>query len=262
MDTMLEQIRTTLRRIEEEEQVRIVYACESGSRAWGFPSRDSDYDVRFLYVRSLDDYVSLFEPRDVIERPISDLLDVNGWDLRKALRLFCKSNPPLLEWLESPIVYEERYGVAEAIRQLSPLSFSPKSCMYHYLSMAKGNYREYLQGERVELKKYFYVLRPLLACAWIERYETMPPMAFDTLTARLLAPDSALYAAVARLLERKKAGEELDDEPRIDEINAYLENRILYYEAVVPRLGVAPGSQEEALNALLRSGIRTAWNER
>jgi predicted nucleotidyltransferase len=100
-----QQILEELKRIEKEEGVRILYACESGSRAWGFPSKDSDYDVRFIYIRPVDWYVSIYDKRDVIERPISDMLDINGWDLRKALNLFRKSNPPLLEWLKSTMPF-------------------------------------------------------------------------------------------------------------------------------------------------------------
>lgn len=146
MKVMQEVITEQLDRLEREEQVRILYACESGSRAWGFPSQDSDYDVRFIYVRKPEWYLSIFDKRDVIERPISDKLDISGWDLRKALNLYRKSNPPLLEWLQSPIRYAEKYSVTEQLREISPLTFSPKSCMYHYLNMARGNYREYLSG--------------------------------------------------------------------------------------------------------------------
>jgi predicted nucleotidyltransferase len=96
-----------LEQIEQEEQVTILYACESGSRAWGFPSQDSDYDVRFIYLHKPEWYLSIYDKRDVIERPINNMLDINGWDLRKALNLFRKSNPPLLEWLQSPIQYKE-----------------------------------------------------------------------------------------------------------------------------------------------------------
>ncbi len=130
-----------LDRLEREEQIRILYACESGSRAWGFPSQDSDYDVRFLYIRRPEWYLSIFDKRDVIERPISEKLDIGGWDLRKALNLYRKSNPPLLEWLQSPIRYSEKYGVAEQLRGIASLAFSPKSCVYHYFHMARGNYR-------------------------------------------------------------------------------------------------------------------------
>ena len=119
--------------IEREEGVRVLFACESGSRAWGFASPDSDYDVRFVYAHPRDWYLSIGDQRDVIERPIVDLYDVNGWDLRKALRLFRKSNPPMLEWLGSPIVYRERTAAAASLRRIAARSFSPRACAFHYL---------------------------------------------------------------------------------------------------------------------------------
>ncbi|WP_152397487.1 nucleotidyltransferase domain-containing protein [Paenibacillus guangzhouensis] len=251
-----------LRNIEQEENVRILYACESGSRAWGFPSQDSDYDVRFIYLRPVDWYLSIFDKRDVIERPINDLLDINGWDLRKALNLFRKSNPPLLEWLQSPIQYMEQYTVTEQIRRISPLSFSPKSCMYHYLNMAKGNYRDYLQGDQVKIKKYFYVLRPILACAWIERYDDMPPIAFDTLVERLLPGDGELYQFIQQLLIRKKAGEELDYEPRIHLLNTFIEEHISHFEQKAAALKAAEGTLDDQLDALFRAALTEVWKER
>jgi uncharacterized protein len=254
-----ERIQEELDRIEQEEQVRILYACESGSRAWGFPSKDSDYDVRFLYLRPVDWYLSIYDKRDVIERPISDMLDINGWDLRKALNLFRKSNPPLLEWLSSPILYRESSSVAGQIRGKSAASFSPKSCMYHYLHMAKGNYREYLQGEQVRIKKYFYVLRPVLACAWIEKYGTMPPILFQELVEELLPDDGSLKASVAELLRRKMSGDELDYEPKIKPINKFLEDRIAYYERTAPHMRDAAGLQAVQLDDLFRSALQEVW---
>ncbi|BBH22271.1 hypothetical protein Back11_36160 [Paenibacillus baekrokdamisoli] len=256
-----EQICEQLRIIEQEEQVRILYACESGSRAWGFPSRDSDYDVRFLYIRPTDWYLSIFDKRDVIERPISDLLDINGWDIRKALNLFRKSNPPLLEWLQSPMIYSEPYTIAEQIRALSPLAFSPKSCMYHYLHMARGNYRMYLQGDQVKIKKYFYVLRPLLACQWIERSSTMPPIEFDILVDALVPEGSELKAAIQELLIRKKSGEELDNEPRILPINAYIEECLTYYERAAGSMPTANEPQDERLDELFRAALQEVWQK-
>ncbi|GGF95087.1 hypothetical protein GCM10010916_10590 [Paenibacillus abyssi] len=255
-----EQIIKELQRIEQQEQVRILYACESGSRAWGFPSQDSDYDVRFIYVRPVDWYLSIFDKRDVIERPISDMLDINGWDLRKALNLFRRSNPPLLEWLSSPIVYLEKYSVAERIRAISPFTFSPKSCMFHYLNMAKGNYREYLQGEQVKIKKYFYVLRPILACAWIEQKGTMPPMEFDELVAQLIPEGSSLKSSIRRLLERKKAGEELDYEPRIEPINQFLEQQIAHFEKTAVQLAANGGGLDKQLDELFREALAEVFN--
>ncbi|GGF83825.1 hypothetical protein GCM10010912_31240 [Paenibacillus albidus] len=259
MSTIHESIMYQLRTIESEEQVRILYSCESGSRAWGFPSKDSDYDVRFLYVRRPEAYLSIFEQRDVIERPISDLLDINGWDLRKGLQLFLKSNPPLLEWLQSPIRYEESYTVAERIRALSPQSFSPRSCIYHYLHMARGNNRQYLQGAEVKSKKYFYVLRPILACAWIERYHEAPPLAFSALVDELIPQGTELYGTIQQLLARKMSGDELDLEPRLGVINEYLEQQIAHFEEEASGFGQSEGVPRDVLDELFRSALLEVW---
>lgn len=160
---MREKIQEQLRRIEEAENIKILFAVESGSRAWGFASPDSDYDVRFIYIRRLEDYLRLNTIRDVIELPIDDALDINGWDLQKTLRLLHKSNPTLFEWFSSPIVYQET-EFSDKFRDLMMHYFSSKKTMYHYVSMAEGNYREYLKGDLIRAKKYFYVLRPVLAC--------------------------------------------------------------------------------------------------
>ena len=151
---MREKIQTQLCRIEEEEHIKILLAVESGSRAWGFASPDSDYDVRFIYIRRKEDYLRLDTIRDVIELPIDDVLDINGWDLQKTLRLLYKSNPTLFEWFSSPIVYQETEFAAK-FRDLMIHYFSSKKTLYHYISMAEGNYREYLKGDLVRAKKYF-----------------------------------------------------------------------------------------------------------
>lgn len=157
-----------LHEIEKREQIKILNAIESGSRGWGFASKDSDYDVRFIYVHPVDWYLSIEDKRDVIEYLEADSLDMNGWDIKKALQLFHNLNPPLYEWLTSPIVCRENEDFTERLRDLMATFYSPISCLYHYLHMAKGNYREYLKGDKVKVKKYFYVLRPILACMWIE----------------------------------------------------------------------------------------------
>ena len=128
LETMQQTIRSRLVEIEANDHVRIVYACESGSRAWGFPSVNSDYDVRFIYIRPTEWYLSIDEKRDVIEYPIDELLDITGWDLKKALKLLRKTNPPLLEWLGSPIVYLEKGSFAEKMRQLAKEFYSPTAC--------------------------------------------------------------------------------------------------------------------------------------
>lgn len=212
-------------KIEREHQVKVLFAVESGSRAWGFPSQDSDYDVRFVYIHRPEWYLSIDEKRDVIELPINEQLDINGWDIRKALKLFRKSNPALMEWLVSDIQYYQAYGFKEELLALRDRVFSPQASVYHYLHMAKGNFREYLQGEQVKIKKYFYVLRPILACKWIEKYNTSPPILFQELV-RDLVTEPELRAAIDDLLSRKLAGEELNLEQRVDVINEFVEREI------------------------------------
>jgi uncharacterized protein len=255
---MRNEIRAQLSNIETEENVRIVYSCESGSRAWGFPSADSDYDVRFLYIHPRDWYLSIAEKRGVIERPISDGLDLNGWDLRKALQLFRKSNPPLLEWLGSPIVYQEKYTIAAQMRELAKEYYSPAACIYHYLHMARGNAREYLQGERVWTKKYFYVLRPLLAIQWIEQGYGVAPTAFGTLVKRLITSPT-LKTSLEQLIEQKSAGAELDEGPRIPAISNFIEAEIARHEAQQEQYKTnAP--PYEALDYLFRNALTEVWN--
>ncbi len=248
----MDEILRRLSEIEQEEQVRIFYACESGSRAWGFPSADSDYDVRFLYLRSKDWYLSIDveEKRDDIERPITDALDLSGWDLRKALKLLRKSNPPLLEWLSSPIIYLEDSSITGKLRSLVPEFYSPIACAKHYLHMAQGNYREYLRGDEIRVKKYFYVLRPLLAIKWIEQESDVMPMEFGTLVERSVDAQE-LKQEIEGLLERKKAGQELDSGPRIKVISEYIEKEL---ERLEVKLSVTPREKPESekLNAFFR----------
>lgn len=231
----MKEIRDKLPGIQEQENVRIFYACESGSRAWGFPSQNSDYDVRFLYVRPTNWYLSVDveDRRDVIELPIEGDPDINGWDVRKTLKLLLKSNPPLLEWLTSSIIYIEDRETVGKIRSLVPKCYSATACMYHYLQMARGNYREYLKGEVVSVKKYFYILRPLLAIKWIEAKSDVMPMEFDKLLEHGIPP-SDLKKEIEILIERKKNGQELDREPRIDVINDFIEQELKRLESKKP----------------------------
>ncbi len=212
-----------LAEIEQREKIRILHCIESGSRAWGFASPDSDYDVRFIYVRPKEYYLRLDSTRDVIEWQLDETLDINGWDLQKALRLLHKSNPTLFEWNGSPIVYKTAPEWNEISSVISHY-FQQKSGLYHYLSTAKSNYREYLHGETVRLKKYFYVLRPILACRWILEKKCPPPMLFSELADACL--DSSIVPAVNELLRMKMNTPELGEGKRIDCINEYLDASI------------------------------------
>jgi uncharacterized protein len=264
---MREHIIEIIKQIEIDYDVKILYACESGSRAWGFPSKDSDYDVRFIYVHKKNWYLSIDQRRDVIEIPkndpisipIHELLDVSGWELTKALKLFRKSNPPLLEWLKSSIVYYQAYSTTEKMSELATNIFAPNSCIYHYLNMAKGNYRDYLQGQDVKIKKYFYVLRPILAAKWIEKYNTIPPIEFQSLVEDII-PEGDLKKRIDELLRRKIAGEELNLEPRIDQINLFLNDEILRLEEYAKSIKNDIQDPTERLNQIFRETLDEVWN--
>jgi predicted nucleotidyltransferase len=246
--------------LETAEVVRVCFAVESGSRAWNFASVDSDFDVRFLYVRSRDWYFSINveRRRDVIELPINDALDISGWDLRKACQLFRKSNPPLIEWLHSPIEYLDRFQVAARLRELLPLFFSPKACSYHYLSMARSNYRGYLSGDRVWTKKYFYLLRPLLAIRWMEYGLGIPPTDFTQMLEPTIESDTVL-SAVGELLDAKRAGGELDLGPRIPPIHDFIDAELRRHEAHGGFAKRRAARNVEKLDALLRETVERAW---
>ena len=255
---MKERILEEIKRLEELHDIKICYVVESGSRAWGFPSKDSDYDVRFIYVHRKEWYLSIDQKRDVIELPINDLLDMNGWELRKALQLFRKSNPPLMEWLHSGIVYYQAFSLVDKMKAIQEKVFQPHSALYHYLNMAKGNYRDYLQGEQVKIKKYFYVLRPILACMWIEKYNTVPPILFQDLVMDLLG-EGELKQEILTLLERKIRGDELKLEPKVTAINEFLENELIRLEEYTKSLKITKENLTPLLDELFREVLEEVW---
>ena len=222
------------------------------SRAWGFASPDSDYDVRFIYVRPRESYLRLNRVRDVIELPINGVLDINGWDVDKTLKLLHKSNPTVFEWFSSPIVYQTT-DFTEAFKPVMRRYFSSKSGLWHYLQMAEGNYREYLRGDMVKAKKYFYVMRPILACRWILEKGTPPPMLFSELAASQL-PDY-LEKTVAKLLDLKMNSPEVKMIPRIDILNAYMDRSIAEVRALVEQYPREITKDWEELNALFLAAL-------
>lgn len=242
-----------LAEIEKRENVRILHCIESGSRAWGFASPDSDFDVRFIYVRPKEFYLRLDKTRDVIEWQLDEVLDINGWDLQKALVLLHKSNPTLFEWNNSPIVYKTT-PEWKAISDIISHYFQQKSGLYHYLSTAKSNYREYLHGETVRLKKYFYVLRPLLACRWILEKQTPPPMLFTELADACL--DETLVPAVNELLRLKMNTPELGEGKRIDIINEYLDSSIEEIETLLKDYAADDPKSWDELNAIFLDNLK------
>ena len=221
------EIMRRIKSAEQEHNVKILFAIESGSRAWGFASPNSDYDVRFIYAHPQDWYldINVEAKRDVIEYPIVDEIDINGWDIRKALMLFWKSNPAFVEWIQSPIVYVDDGILAKRVLELLPSIYENEKGIYHYKHMAKTNYRGYLKKDLVPLKKYFYVLRPLLAIKWLEEKNEPAPIEFDILKT-LINDNKSLAEEIEKLLIRKKASMEKDLIPKVPAINSFIETEL------------------------------------
>lgn len=190
-----------LTEIEKEHNVVILQAIESGSRAWGFPSPDSDYDVRFIYAHPADWYLQLTEERDVIELPINDELDIAGWDLRKAFNLANKGNVVIQEWMISPIVYRQSEGYSQ-LSTLMSKAFNPISAYHHYRSMAKKAYLDIEQSEKKKLKRFFYFARATLSAKWILEKQTMPSILFVDLIHELIV-ESEMVDEIVELVGQK-----------------------------------------------------------
>lgn len=222
------EIQQKLLEIEEKEQVKILHAVESGSRAWGFASPDSDYDVRFIFVRPKTDYLRLDEPRDVIEWQLDEVLDINGWDLKKTLRQFHRGNATLFEWSNSPVVYKTT-GEWRRIYETAAPYFSVKAASYHYYGTANNTYMQHLQEENVNYKKYFYALRPLLAGLYIQRHGCPPPVLFDNLM-KMELPEE-LRSGIMELLELKKKMGESEKGPQIPVVQSFIEQELARQKA-------------------------------
>lgn len=253
---MNELILKELSGVEKTFSIKILYACESGSRAWGFPSPNSDYDVRFIYAHGLDWSLSLLDKKDTIDLPINDDLDIGGWEIKKALGLLWKSNPPLLEWLQSPIVYQSEDDFLQEIHELSQECFSPIAVMHHYLSMSKKYFEACQESNEVKLKKYFYALRTAIAGKWVREKGTMPhielPKMFDVVT-------EEVHDKIQELIAVKS--EQKEDylhrrEPLIDE---FLSETIKENEAVANDLPSAKGDIEK-LDSFYRKVVKGEYS--
>lgn len=245
-------IRQKLEEIERCENVKILHAIESGSRAWGFASPDSDYDVRFIYVRCAKDYLKLEDTKDFIDWELDEILDINGWDLSKALRHFHKGNATLFEWANSPIGYKTTDEWAEIYAKACEY-FSCKTAMYHYYGTANKNYNEYLLDEMVKYKKYFYVLRPVLAYKWIEKKQTPPPVLFSELVVEVL--EDNMRDEIDKLLSAKVKMIESEKGPRVDAINEYIAENLVQMKRCVDAMEDDRKSDWDALNEVFLGAV-------
>lgn len=274
-DLLEAEVRSAIKALEQEMGIHVLFAAESGSRMWGFPSKDSDFDVRFIYVRSAAyyayrEYLSRddLNGRDTVEwftkSPQGDDLDLHGWDVTKTVGLLKASNPSLHEWLSSSTIYVNSPWT-EDMRVCADTRWSPQAAFGHYRSMAVRNYKEYLQTDRVRYKKYLYTIRPILCADYVTAHLKRPPMDFLKLVEASIIPREP-WVAIADLYNRKTAGEELDDCPVNPVLNQFIEEAIARQEqegATMARNGMWPNRKQEHntdLIMLIKSALTLSRN--
>ena len=261
---MKEHILEILNQIEKQYEVKILYACEAGSRTWGLSSVASDYDVRFIYIHKTDWYLSIDQARDVLEIPkhdkigipVNPLVDLSGWELTKALRLFRKSNPALLEWLHSNIIYYEEKPFTGKMKELEPTVFSPIPSMYHYVKMAKANYKT-TKEKGPFVKTYINIIRPLLMAKHIEKHNKMGTLELNRLVAEVIRDDE-IKRNIENLLRAKSSGQKLLKQPF--ELDNFIEQEIQYLELYNSNIEASPLNPTDHLNKLFRDILTEAWN--
>ncbi|MBS1635783.1 MAG: nucleotidyltransferase domain-containing protein [Bacteroidetes bacterium] len=253
---MESRIQHTLQELERKHGVKVLYACETGSRAWGFASPDSDYDVRMIYMHPIDWYLSLSEKKDSIEFMSDDgELDITGWDIRKCLKLMWKSNGALLERVQSPVVYHEEQDVAALLKSYADRCFAPIATMHHYLGMARNSFNDVEGKEDVKLKKLFYALRATLACKWILEKSTVPPIVFATMVDELHF-DENLKQRIRALVQLKSGKTEAYIHPAETALNTFISQELRMAGAAFDSL---PGRKEREvdLDTLFRNLVKT-----
>lgn len=252
-----------LKQIEKEYDVKILYACEAGSRTWGISSEESDYDVRFIYIHKTDWYLSIDQKRDVLEIPkhdkvaipVNPLVDMSGWELTKALRLFRKSNPGLLEWLHSNIIYFQVFSFLKKINQLEPAIFSPIPCMYHYVKMAKGNFKV-IQEKGPHIKTYINVIRPLLMAKSIKKHNKMVSLDLNELAYEVLT-DNDLKQSIEQLIKLKSSGQKhIQKQAALD---LYIEKEIQHLEQYVSEQKFDIPNPTHLLDQFFRDTLADVW---
>ncbi|NJL89222.1 MAG: nucleotidyltransferase domain-containing protein [Coleofasciculaceae cyanobacterium SM2_1_6] len=249
-----DELKNLLYKVEVEHKLSVIYGLESGSRAWGFESQNSDYDVRFFYIRPANWYLSIEKRNDVLELGTSNDLDLSGWDIRKSLLFLRQSHPVLLEWLRSPIVYIEQSGIVQQMREIGEEFFAPRTSLYHYIGWAERILHRYFQRPDLAAKRYFYVMRPILCCRWIQTIEGQPPLQIQELINAIEMPIEA-KSAIENLIERKRAGYELDSVGRILALDQYISETLPQIKDLLSELPKPEYVPFELLNSLFQKAL-------
>lgn len=262
-----EKVISRLEQLERERGVTVLFAVESGSRAWGFASEDSDYDVRFVYSSPLKSYLTLAPAADTITTPPDEAkIEFHGWDLRKACHLLRKSNPSLLEWTVSPIVYLDRKNSKGQFLRMGEATFDKHTLMEHYLHLASDFVGRYTaERSEVSLKKYFYILRSLFSLMWVDRMGTIPPVEFEVLLNTFIDTGTSLEKRVRELLAMKRSGSLEDREyPACPLLEEYIQTLLLHYKTI-SKSEVSAADNAEEIDAfffamyLLNASPSDAW---
>ena len=263
MELLKEQIINKINQIESNHSIKVLYACDAGSRAWGIASENSDYDVRFIYIHKPTYYLSI-DPVGIgnkkdtidIDQTTSGecTIDLHGWELTKALRLFRKSNPTLFEWIHSDIVYHSFTSTIDRIYELEPKIFDTKPCIFHYIHMAKSNYHKCLETKG-NVKDYLHVIRPLLISKWVENFHQFPPLNFKALIDNI--SNGAIKDIITQIFEMKITGtiKRFDDTT----LHAFIEQEIIRLESIAKSLQASKKNYTEELDQLFQDALETAW---
>ena len=226
---MKERLLNRLHEIEAENNVKILLASESGSRSWGFASKDSDYDVRFIYVNKLPWYFMVVKGRDVIESMSENrLFDYAGWDISKALLLFRSTNSTMLEWLHSPYVYFSDDEFVSRLHSMEEQFFNAKKALHHYFGMSQSCYKNMSKDSDFKMKPFLYHLRGLLACRWIEKYAAAPPVPFSELVSATIEKED-VRSEINNLIALKAESNEYDSMPVVPQLTVYAKELESYY---------------------------------
>lgn len=254
MNTTTQKIQGYLKDLEKDYNIRILLACETGSRAWGFPSPDSDYDVRVIYVHEQDWYLSVQDQKDSIERMLDDNeIDISAWEWKKSLRLLQKSNAALLERLQSPIIYQAAPDFINKTMELAATYYARKSSLYHYLGLCKKSASSLSNKQPYKLKKFFYALRAAAVCRWIMEEDSIPPMEFGKVYTQIGLPNTMLQRIKELIALKATVGEAYLHEGESD-LLAFIQESIALAEAAVNELPTGTADLD-ALNTLFRSYI-------
>ncbi|WP_040956231.1 nucleotidyltransferase domain-containing protein [Virgibacillus sp. SK37] len=257
---MYEKIQMTLESLEDRHHIKIPYACEAGSRAWGLANEKSDYDVRFLYVYPKVAYLRIDpvgnrEFPEVIEKPISESLDIGGWELTKALRLFRKSNPSLLEWINSPVVYKNDDFLIKQMKDILPSVFNTKACIMHYTKMAKGNLHRYQKNLHPKTKDVLNIIKPIVSAKWIDNYQEFHPVNFSMMVEDFYSGE--IKNTYLQLAKEKK----LDLQLTIDtnQLLKHAATEIAALETSAKKLQPEKIEETKKLDELFRNSLERTW---